>query len=99
MGENAFALAVQDDSMSPELKVGDVLIVDPDQSIRPGGLVIACKPDDRDVIVRRYRQLSAAYPIQEYELIPVNENWANIRVSQTCEYKIVGTVLVAIRLM
>lgn len=98
LGGNAFALRIQDDSMSPELKVGDVVIVDPDQSIRPGGLVIACKHDDKEVIVRRYRQLSAAYPTREYELIPVNANWANIRVSQTCEHKIVGIVLVSIRL-
>ncbi|WP_010655126.1 LexA family protein [Fluoribacter dumoffii] len=97
LGENAFALRVQDDSMSPELKVGDVLIVDPDQVIRPGGLVIANLQDMNEATVRRYKQLSAGGSTHEYELIPTNENWASIRVTRSCGHKIIGVVLALIR--
>ncbi|RUR14034.1 LexA family protein [Legionella septentrionalis] len=97
LGENTFGLRMQDDSMAPELSVGDVLIVDPDQTIRPGGLVVAHLQDDNEVTVRRYKQLSSANSIIEYELIAVNENWANIRVSQECKHKVVGVIMGHIR--
>ncbi|VEB33683.1 S24 family peptidase [Legionella cherrii] len=97
LGKSAFALRIQDDSMAPELKIGDILIVDPDQSIRPGGVVVACKQGNSEVIVRRYKQLSATHPTQEYELMAVNENWANILVTQSYEHKIIGIVSVFIR--
>lgn len=97
LSENTFAFRVQDDSMSPELKIGDVLIVDPDQSSRPGGLVVANFQETNDVIVRRYRQLSAGNITNEFELIPKNENWATIRSVQTGTYRIVGVVLAFIR--
>lgn len=97
LGENAFAFRVQDDSMAPELKVGDVLIVDPDQVVRPGGLVVAQLRDNNEVSVRRYKQLSAGSYLQEYELIATNENWASIRVNQINEHRIVGVVLAFIR--
>lgn len=97
MGGNAFALRMQDDSMAPDLNMGDVLIVDPDQSIRPGGLVVAHLQDSNEATVRRYKQLSAANPTQEYELIAANENWASIRVSQGFGHKIVGVIVALIR--
>jgi|TARA_Y100000588_G_C14254116_1_gene924716 SOS-response transcriptional repressor LexA len=97
LGENAFALRMQDDSMSPELRIGDILIIDPDQVIRPGGLVVAHIQDSNDVIVRRYKQLSADKSTQEYELLALNENWANIRVQPDCHHQIIGIVLTLIR--
>lgn len=99
LGKNAFALRMQDDSMTPELKVGDILIVDPDQPIRPGGLVVAHLQDSDEVTIRRYKQLSAASPLQEYQLIAANENWASIRVGQGCGHKVVGVVSALIRLI
>ncbi len=97
LGKNAFALRVQDDSMSPELKEGDVLIVDPDQSLRPGGLVVAKHQDSMEVIIRRYKQLSADNLAQEFELNPINDNWAGVRVEQSRNYQIIGIVLAFFR--
>lgn len=98
LGENAFALRVQDDSMSPELKVGDVLIVDPDQAIRPGGLVVASLQEMGEATARRYKQLSAVSSMQKYELIPTNDNWATIRGDQSSEHRIIGVVFACFRL-
>ncbi|EHL31849.1 S24 family peptidase [Legionella drancourtii] len=97
LGNNSFALCIQDDSMTPELKIGDILIVDPDQIIRPGGIVVIHLQDSKEVTVRRYKQLSAGNPVKEYELIAVNENWASIRVTRSCGHKIIGVVLALIR--
>lgn len=98
LGENAFALRVQDDSMSPELKVGDVIIIDPDQLARPGGLVVANQQNMNEVTVRRYKQLSADGSAQQYELIPANENWAIIRGDQSGKNRIVGVIQAFTRL-
>lgn len=97
LGENAFALCVQDDSMAPELKVGDVLIIDPDQDIRPGGIVVASHKEMSEVTARRYKQVSAS-SMQQYELIPTNDNWAIIRGDQSTEHRIIGVVLACFRL-
>ncbi|WP_412758163.1 LexA family protein [Legionella bozemanae] len=97
LGENAFALRVQDDSMSPELKVGDVLIIDPDKAIRPGGLVVVSLQNANETTVRRYKQLSADNSIQEYELIPTNENWATIREAKSGGHRVIGIVLAFFR--
>lgn len=98
LGENAFALHVQDDSMSPELTVGDILIVDPDQVIRPGGIVVASLQEMSEATARRYKQVSAVSSMQQYELIPTNDNWATIRGEQSSEIQIIGVVLACFRL-
>ncbi len=36
IGENAFALKMKDESMHPELKVNDILIIDPESKLYPG---------------------------------------------------------------
>lgn len=95
LGENAFAYCMQDDSMTPELKSGDILIINPDKNVQPGELVVAQNNDE--VVVRRYKQLSADKPNKEYELIALNDNWANIRVQHDSHHQIVGVVLTLIR--
>lgn len=95
LGENAFAFRMLDDSMVPELKSGDILIINPDKNVQPGELVVA--QDNDEVVVRRYKQLSADKLNKEYELIALNDNWANIRVQQDRHHQIVGVVLTLIR--
>ncbi|KTD38596.1 putative prophage repressor CI-like protein [Legionella nautarum] len=95
LSENAFAYCMQDDSMIPELKSGDILIINPDKHVQPGELVVAQAKDE--VIVRRYKQLSVEKANTEYELIALNDNWANIRVQQDSHHQIVGVVLTLIR--
>ncbi|MGX8726488.1 LexA family protein [Legionella pneumophila] len=95
LGQNTFALQMQDDSMLPDLKNGDILIIDPDKNIQPGEFVIA--HDHNEVIIRRYKQLSADKPRSEFELVALNDNWANLKVHHGSNHKIVGVVLTIIR--
>lgn len=83
LGKNAFALKIKDDSMTPEFRVNDVIIVDPDSQPKPGDFVVALIEGEQEVILRKYKQLSAAKDLQEFELIALNKDWADIRVAST----------------
>ncbi|VEG92570.1 LexA family protein [Legionella spiritensis] len=80
IGKNAFALQMKDESMIPEFRVNDVLIIDPDTSPKPGDFVVALIEGEQEIIVRKYKQLSASKEAQQFELIALNEDWADIRV-------------------
>lgn len=80
IGKNAFALKIKDDSMMPEFRINDVVIVDPDTNPKPGDFVVALIEGEQEVIVRKYKQLSASKEVSEFELIALNEDWADIRV-------------------
>jgi SOS-response transcriptional repressor LexA len=58
IGENAFALKMEDESMEPELRPYDVLIINPDATPKPGNFVVIKSDDNPEVIIRRYKQLS-----------------------------------------
>ena len=91
LGDYAFAFKMNDDSMEPELKRQDILIVDPDKEATPGCFVLARIVHDHQVIVRRYKQLSASMPTKEFELLPLNENWPCIQ-SSRIQCKLLGSV-------
>ncbi len=97
LSEHAFALKMKDDSMDPELKRGDILIVDPEQEPKPGGFVVAKLVDSGEVIVRRYRQLSVVN--RECELLAVNMAWAGVRIDGLNKGEIIGSVISLIRIL
>ncbi|HAT4697454.1 S24 family peptidase [Legionella pneumophila serogroup 1] len=80
IGKNAFALQIKDESMVPEFRINDILIVDPETSPKPGDFVVALIEGEQEVIIRKYKQLSASKEAQQFELIALNEDWADIRV-------------------
>ncbi len=91
IGKNAFALQIKDESMMPEFRINDVIIVDPDTNPKPGDFVVALIEGEQEVIVRKYKQLSASKEIREFELIALNEDWADIRVGPNeMKAKIIG---------
>jgi SOS-response transcriptional repressor LexA len=81
LSTEAFALKMTDESMMPEIRMGDVLVVDPDITPSPGDFVVALLEGEHEVMIRKYKQLSASKEAQQYELIALNEDWAGIRVS------------------
>lgn len=91
----AFALKMTDDSMMPEIRINDVLVIDPAMSPKPGdyvGVNIAAKSE---VIICQYKKLS--YASSEFELLTLNENWPNIKVSDGIEVEIIGKVVQNLR--
>ncbi|MCX7118216.1 MAG: helix-turn-helix domain-containing protein [Legionellales bacterium] len=95
LGENAFALKMEDESMLPELRVNDLLIIDPSRKPIPGGIIAVAMGDGDQIIIRRYRELSVSKSHHEYELIALNNDWANLRIDTI--NPIVGVVVSMIR--
>ncbi|HRD70438.1 MAG TPA: XRE family transcriptional regulator [Legionella sp.] len=93
VGKHAFALEIKDDSMSPELKVKDVVVIDPNTQPNPGDFVVAKLEQDNEVIIRKYKQLSAAKSALEFELIVLNPDWANVHVGTDTHGCIIGTLV------
>lgn len=79
--EYAFALKIKDDSMHPDLKINDLVIVNPDDTPQPGNLVAARIEEGEGVVIRSYKQLSVLKEFQEYELLAINPAWASIRIN------------------
>lgn len=99
LGEYVFALKMIDDSMEPELRRGDILIIDPDKLPNPGEFLVAKLEDNDAVIIRRYKQLAATRNVHAFELQAINNNWATIRIDNTDTNKIVGSLISLIRKM
>ncbi len=93
LSKNAFALSMEDNSMAPELRVSDVLIIDTNIHPNPGDFVVVQLNDNPKVIIRKYKQLSLSEISSEFELIALNEDWANVQVSSAIKSKLIGVVV------
>lgn len=92
-GKNAFALRVQDDSMVPELRINDALIINPDMRPSPGDFVVAQLNNDSEVMIRKYKQLSVSETSPAFELVALNSDWANVQVNAAIKSRLVGVVV------
>ncbi|MCX7125454.1 MAG: helix-turn-helix domain-containing protein [Gammaproteobacteria bacterium] len=90
--KNCFALRIQDDSMSPRINAGDIVILNPDEQPKPGGLVAVKITNQPGVIIRQYKQRSINNAFETFELIAFNNNWASIVIDKLDAAKIVGVV-------
>lgn len=97
LSDYAFALVMNNDSMVPELLMGDVLVIDPNKFPIPGNFVMAQINMKQEIIIRKYKQISASNPLQEFELIASNPNWALITIDDSFKGNILGCVLAAFR--
>ena len=79
--------------MAPEFRLNDMLIVDPEITPNPGDFVLAQLDGENEVLIRKYKQISASKIDREFELIALNENWADIRVSGDVASKLIGAVV------
>lgn len=93
LGPHAFALEVLGESMSPEYREGDRIIVDPAVYPRPGDAVVA--KVNGEVTFKRYRPRGVnASGGDVFELAPLNPDYATIRSDQPgYDVAIVGTVM------
>ncbi|QDP71415.1 helix-turn-helix domain-containing protein [Legionella israelensis] len=91
----AFALKMRDESMIPEIRMNDVLVIDPSLSPKPGSYV-AVKVEGRpEFVISQYKKLSYASP--EFELLTLNDNWPNFNTKENIKLDIVGKVVQVIR--
>lgn len=93
LSEYAFALQVKDVSMTPELKINDILIFDPTIKPNPSDFVVAKLGMQDEVVIRKYKQLSTSESQQDIELIALNDDWANIRINHDYPGEVTGTLI------
>ena len=90
----AFGLVVSGNSMAPEFRDGDIVVVDPDEKPQPGDVVVAVLDHDRESTIKKYRSRgNDASGHHVFELAPLNEDYHTIIVSSENPGHIVGTVV------
>lgn len=88
----AFFLALEGDAMSPELREGDRVLIDPQASPRPGDHVLA-RNGKRQALLRKYRVRGVGEDgIEVFDLVPLNEDHAVLR-SDRNRLVLLGTVI------
>lgn len=92
LGPNAFALTIKGDSMTPEFREGDNIVVDPAVQPLPGDFVVA-KNGENEATFKKYRPRGVNEAGQEvFELVPLNEDYPSMR-SDLKPIKIIGTMV------
>lgn len=94
--EAVFSVIVQGESMEPDFKEGDLLIVDASISPKPGCYVIA-QNGSHEATFKKYRVLSTdEFGRDIFELIPLNKDFPTLS-SNKHEIRIIGIVVRHIR--
>lgn len=92
LSEHAFALEIKGDSMLPEFKPGDRVIIDPLVQPNPGDYVVA-KNGDEDATFKKYRpRCMNERGDAVFELVPLNEDYPSMR-SDITPIQIIGTMI------
>lgn len=96
LSENAFALEVKGESMMPEFKPGDKIVIDPDVQPIPGDFVIA-QNGEHEATFKKYRPRGYDEKGEViFELTPLNPDYPTLN-SLGQPIKIIGTVIEHIR--
>lgn len=92
LSEGAFALEIKGDSMQPEFKPGDRVIIDPEIAPQPGDFVVAKNGDD-EALFKKYRPRSMdASGNVVFELVPLNDDYPTMR-SDAVPIRVIGTMV------
>ena len=95
LGKNAdlvFSVIVQGESMLPDFKAGDMLIVDASITPKPGSYVIA-QNGSYDATFKKYKVISFdEYGREIFDLVPLNTDFPTLS-SKVHDIKIIGVVV------
>ena len=91
LSTESFALKMADESMLPEMKMNDVLVIDPLISPTPGDFVVVKIDGQQEVIICQYKKLS--FTSSEFELVTLNDNWPNIKLADELKINILGKIV------
>lgn len=87
-----FALEIRGDSMEPDFREGDRVLIDPKVQPRPGDFVVAKNASD-SATFKKYRPRSTGPEGQLiFELVPLNPDYPTLR-SDVDDLRIVGTMV------
>ena len=92
LSDSAFALDIRGNSMEPEFKDGDRVIIDPEIAPQPGDFV-AAKNGEQEATFKKYRPRGMdAHGNIIFELVPLNDDYPTLR-SDVQHIRIVGTMV------
>jgi SOS-response transcriptional repressor LexA len=92
LSDSAFALDIRGNSMEPEFKDGDRVIIDPEIAPQPGDFV-AAKNGEQEATFKKYRPRGMdAKGNMIFELVPLNDDYPTLR-SDVQPIRIVGTMV------
>ncbi|MCT6874822.1 LexA family protein [Frischella perrara] len=92
LSEKAFALEIKGDSMEPEFKEGDIIIVDPIVKPMPGEFVVAIN-GDAEATFKKYREIGYDnFERMQFELVPLNPDYTTLS-SLKQDIKLIGTMV------
>lgn len=90
--DSTFVLTIRGNSMEPDFKEGDTVIIDPSVKPRPGSFVVA-KNGRQEATFKKYRPRSIDVLGNEiFELTPLNEDYPTMR-SDEMPIEIIGTMV------
>ena len=94
-----FALRCHDESLSPDITQGDLLVFDPDAENVPGMLALVQVDKHPRPIIRKYNQtrLEADGSVLEISLTPINPAFGTMHLSGADSYHIIGRAIQHIR--
>lgn len=90
-GPHAFAVRIVGNSMEPEFREHDVVVIDPDVMPKPGDYVVA-RNHEEAATFKKYRPRGIVDGHEVFELVPLNEDYAVMRSDQQ-PIQIIGTMM------
>lgn len=84
-----FAVLIEDASMQPEFKIGDIIIVDAELTAQPGDFVLVYLPEKKQTMLRRYAEMESCI----FQLQAINGLWTSVNVKHKEDAIIVGGVV------
>ena len=94
VGPHAFALVIEGDSMTPEFRPGDKVIIDPTVAPRPGEYVVAKRHKDQRATFKKYRLRGQDSRGRDMiELVPLNLDWPTLVIDADNPGAIIGTMV------
>lgn len=94
VSRHVFALEIVGESMAPEFRPGDLVVIDPGLAPRPGDYVVAKLDRDDSATFKRYRERGIdASGDPMIELVPINPDFPSLYIDSQNPGRIVGVML------
>ena len=90
-GPHTFAVRIVGNSMEPEFREHDIVVIDPDVMPNPGDYVVA-RNHAEEATFKKYRPRGIVDGIEVFELVPLNPDYAPMRSDQQ-PIQIIGTMV------
>lgn len=84
-----FAVSVEDNSMEPQFRMGDLVIVDKELSPKPGDYVLAYLSSKKQVVLRKFGEADGCV----FQLLASNDLWATVSVKLEDDVQLFGVVV------